>query len=94
MKFRPFQLHDYAPAAMADGLVLAHDTGLGKSLAAVTWPLLKCGFEVEAGVVKVKAPVLLIAPGDLNDQLRAECKKFYHITPTSIDDQDGLSCAR
>ena len=90
MKFKPFQIHDYAAAAMADGLVLAHDTGLGKSLGAATWPLLKCGFEVVAGVIRVKAPVLVIAPGDLHDQLRGEFKKFYGIVPTSIDDQQAL----
>ncbi len=89
-KFKEFQLHDFSAAAMAQGLVLAHDTGLGKSLAAVTWPLLKCGFDKVGGEIKVRGPVLLIAPGDLHDQLRAEFKKFYGIVPTSINDQAGL----
>ncbi|HEV7927252.1 MAG TPA: SNF2-related protein [Verrucomicrobiae bacterium] len=94
MKFKMFQLHDYAAAAMADGLVLAHDTGLGKSLAAVTWPLLKCGFSVslaQSSRIQVKGSVLIVAPGDLHDQLRVEFKKFYGIVPVSIDDQQGLS---
>jgi len=90
MKFKLFQIHDYAAAAMADGLVLAHDTGLGKSLGAATWPLLKCGFEVVDSAIRVKAPVLVVAPGDLHDQLRGEFKKFYSIVPTSIDDQQSL----
>jgi hypothetical protein len=90
MKFKPFQIHDYAAAAMADGLVLAHDTGLGKSLAAVTWPLLKCGFNHDTAGIHVKAPVLLIAPGDLHDQLRGEFQKFFGIKPASIDDQESL----
>ncbi len=90
MKFKPFQIHDYAAAAMVDGLIGAHDTGLGKSLKAVTWPLLKCGFNVVNGAIRVKAPVLIVAPGDLHDQLRQEFKKFYNIVPTSIDDQEGL----
>jgi hypothetical protein len=93
MRFKSFQLHDYAAAAMADGLVLAHDTGLGKSLAAVIWPLLKCGFESVPNpnrTIQVKGSVLLVAPGDLHDQLRAEFKKFYGIVPTSIDTQEGF----
>jgi len=91
MKFKPFQIQDYAAAAMPPGLVLAHDTGLGKSLGAVTLPLLWCGFDVDSvGAIRVKAPVLIIAPGDLHDQLRAEFKKFYGIVPTSIDDQKSL----
>lgn len=98
MKFKPFQVEDYAAAAMSDGLVLAHDTGLGKSLAAVTWPLLKLGFEVgdtaaakSQGMIRVKGSVLIVAPGDLHDQLKAEFKKFFGIVPTSIQDQAGLS---
>ena len=99
MKFKPFQIQDYAAAAMADGLVLAHDTGLGKSLAAAVWPLLKLGFEVNSESftiqnskfnIRVKGSVLLVAPGDLHSQLCAEFKKFFGIVPTSIDDQARL----
>jgi hypothetical protein len=91
MKFKPFQIHDYAAAAMVDGLVLAHDTGLGKSLAALTWPLLKCGFKrSESGAIEVQDAVLVVAPGDLHDQLRNEAKKFYNIKLTTIPDQAAL----
>jgi hypothetical protein len=90
MKFKPFQLHDYAAAAMVDGLVLAHDTGLGKSLAALTWPLLKCGFDKVNNQIHVKAPILIVAPGDLHDQLRQEARKFYRIELTPIEDQAAL----
>jgi hypothetical protein len=31
--FKRFQREDYARAALHDGLILAHDTGLGKSVA-------------------------------------------------------------
>ncbi len=92
MKFKPFQIHDYAAAAMADGLVLAHDTGLGKSLAAITWPLLKCGFDVMPDDPHIKGSVLIVAPGDLHDQLRREFRKFYPgINPVSIEDQADLN---
>ena len=44
-KFKQFQVEDYVRAAMHDGVILAHDTGGGKSLARVTWPALKVGFQ-------------------------------------------------
>jgi hypothetical protein len=94
LKFRHFQLIDYAAAAMTDGEVLAHDTGLGKSLAAATLPLLWLGFDgaKTAGgpSIQIKGSVLVVAPGDLHDQLRKEFKKFYNIDPVAIDDQAAL----
>ena len=65
-------------------------TGLGKSLAAGTLPLLWLGFKFEAKLIEVGGSVLIAAPGDLHDQLRGEFKKFHGIVPKPIDDQAAL----
>jgi hypothetical protein len=46
-KFKPFQIQDYARMALHNGAICAHDKGLGKTLAAYTWCLLKTGFAGE-----------------------------------------------
>lgn len=89
LEFIPFQSDDYAAMAMTNGAILAHDTGLGKSLAAYTIPLIWLDFE-RAWPVKVKGAVLIVAPGDLHPQLCAEWKKFYGIEATIIEDQAHL----
>jgi hypothetical protein len=83
MKLKLFQKQDLARAALHDGLILSWDTGLGKTWAMFLWPLLKCGFVtvVDAAlgrVLKLKAPVLIVAPGDLHQQITDEAWKLSH----------------
>ena len=46
MKFLPFQKADLARSALHDGHIKSWDTGGGKTVAAFTYPLLKCGYTV------------------------------------------------
>jgi hypothetical protein len=62
--FKKFQREDYARAALHDGVILAHDTGVGKGLAAFVWTALKCGFDPAASDLQPAAPVLIVAPGE------------------------------
>jgi hypothetical protein len=59
--FKPFQLEDLARSLMRDGSILSWEQGLGKSLAAFAWPL-----------VKGARRTLLVAPTSLHKQLQAE----------------------
>ena len=56
-RFKKFQREDYARAALHDGLILAHDTGLGKPIPGLTWPLLKVGFDKAKGCIPFKPGV-------------------------------------
>jgi len=87
MKNKLFQKQDMARAALHDGLILSWDTGLGKSIAAYEWPLLKVGFEKVGAHVKPKKPVLLIAPGDLHQQLMEEGLSKFKVKTVPIPDQ-------
>ena len=54
--FKQFQLDDYARASLHDGIILGHDTGLGKTIAMFIWPLLKVGcsaFDVQRSMFDV-----------------------------------------
>jgi hypothetical protein len=83
--FRKFQFEDYARAAMQDGIILGHDTGLGKTLALLVWALLKCGYLAEAGdggsqrSLRPAKPVLLVVPGDGHDQTEQEAWDKFRI---------------
>ncbi len=91
-KFKGFQLNDYARASLTDGLVLAHDTGLGKSIATITWPLLKLGVDWEASRAKrglyPKGRVLVVAPEGLHLQMETEWREKFGIKVTKLDSQD------
>ena len=112
MPLKPFQIQDYARAALHDGLILAHDTGLGKGIAALVWPLLKVGWTAarldpdpdsaseaespskarsEGGSVRPRltprGSILIVAPGGLHEQIRAEAKRVLGLTLTSLDSQ-------
>ena len=82
-RFKQFQLDDYARAALHDGVILGHDTGLGKTIAMFIWPLLKTGFRHgalgagETARLTPNAPVLLVVPGDGHDQTDDEFNKHF-----------------
>jgi hypothetical protein len=68
MPLKPFQTSDIARAAMHDGVILAWEPGMGKSLAAVAWPL-----------VKKARRTLIVAPGSLHHQLTVSASKFFRV---------------
>lgn len=91
--FKQFQLEDYARAALHDGLIFAHDTGLGKTLALYIWPALKTGFQTtfapgEERGLRPLAPILLVVPGDLHQRTIEEGRKMFKATVTIIDSQE------
>jgi SNF2 family DNA or RNA helicase/predicted RNA methylase len=65
-KFKPFQIEDLATAGCVDGLIYSQQQGLGKSLAAFAYPMLK-------GAKRT----LIVAPGGLHDQFRETAARFY-----------------
>jgi SNF2-related domain/Helicase conserved C-terminal domain len=92
--FKKFQLEDYARLCLHDGGVLGHDTGGGKGLALFVLAALKCGFERslrtatgEPTGLKPLKPVLIVAPGDLHDQIIAEGRLHFKATVTRLDSQ-------
>lgn len=90
MKLRQFQKQDYARLALTPGGILAHDTGLGKTWAAYTWPLLKVGFTPLPGPtykMRPSAPVLIVAPGDLHQQFIEEAAQHFKAEVVRIPDQ-------
>jgi hypothetical protein len=77
-EFKQFQLDDYARAALHDGVILGHDTGLGKTIAMFIWPLLKCGYVLADGhLLRPAKPVLLVVPGDGHDQTEEEYVRHF-----------------
>src|SRR4051812_15745870 len=91
MKLKLFQHQDLARAALHDGLILSWDTGLGKTWAMFLWSLLKVGHVTvtDAGAlyIKPKAPVLIIGPGDLHQQIADEAAKHFKIKVALLPDQ-------
>lgn len=90
--FRKFQVEDLARAAIHAGLILAFSPGLGKTLSAIVFAVLKCGVnwaesKATRGLVPLK-PVLIVAPENLHGQMLTEWKKRFGITGTVIDSQD------
>lgn len=68
--FKNFQRSDLARASLVDGLILAYQPGMGKTLMGIAWALLKVGFHTEArGKLLPSKPVLIIAPGGLRLQM-------------------------
>ena len=91
-RFKEFQYEDFGRASLSDGLILALSTGLGKSLAAITWSTLKVGWdETESYKRKELVPkgkVLIIALGHLHGQLRDEWKRRFGINAIDLMTQD------
>jgi hypothetical protein len=100
MKLKRFQKQDLARAALKDGLILGWDTGLGKTWAMFLWPLLKVGFDLipdsRAGKrLRPKAPILIIAPGDLHQQIGEEAMNHFKVPVHPLDSQEtfqALTC--
>lgn len=65
---KPFQIEDLARAALCDGAVIAWEPGMGKTLAAVAWPL-----------VKKARRILLVAPGSLHHQMALSAARFFQV---------------
>lgn len=89
--FKPFQNKDLARAALVDGLILAWQPGLGKSLGALAWALLKCG---RPQSLLPAEPVLVIAPEDLHGQWRAELRERFGGTFAALDSIETFRRAR
>ena len=86
-RFKQFQVDDYARAALHDGIILGHDTGLGKTLAMFVWPLLKCGVLADCHQLKPAKPVLLVVPGDGHDQTDDESLRHFKTKSVRLDSQ-------
>jgi hypothetical protein len=97
-RFKKNQREDYARAAMHDGCILGHDTGCGKGLALFVWPALKVGFErslrtatgtdSEPIGLRPLAAVLLVAPGDLHNQVIMEGRDKFRAKVMVLDSQE------
>ena len=86
-RIKRFQKEDLARAALHDGLILAWDTGLGKTWAMFLWPLLKCGYDRFGGMNPLK-PVLLVIPEQLHSQVIEEAWKQFGIKIHRLDSQE------
>ena len=63
---KKFQIEDLARAALLDGCILAWEQGLGKSLAAIAYP-----------IARKAQRTLIVAPGSLHQQLQISAAKFF-----------------
>jgi hypothetical protein len=92
MNFKQFQMGDLARAALHDGLILGLDCGLGKTICAYVWPILKVGAIRKDGKplrpMCPAEPVLMVAAGDLHAQIIDEGLKHFGTFPTVIDSQE------
>jgi len=91
-RFKKLQIEDLARGALHDGFILAWGTGIGKSIAAIIYSLLKVGVNWERsrhthGLVP-NHPVLLVAPENLHGQLITEWKRRFGLKVTLLDSQD------
>jgi len=78
-KFKKFQREDICRGACVDGLIFGHVQGLGKSLAAFAFPMLKDAKRT-----------IIVAPGGLIKQLRETAAKFYGIPLPVLRNIDDL----
>jgi SNF2 family DNA or RNA helicase len=69
LKLKPFQVKDLAAASLKEGVILAWEQGLGKTIAALLWPQLRRAHRA-----------LIIAPASLHDQLVLEAAKHCGIS--------------
>jgi SNF2 family DNA or RNA helicase len=73
-RFKQFQLEDLARAALVDRVILSWEPGMGKTLAAIAW-----------AIIKGARRVLLVVPGQLHRNFRNEAREKFgrHITSLS-----------
>ena len=76
LKLKPFQREDLARAAMHDGVIISWEPGLGKTFAALAWPL-----------IKQAKRCLLVVPGGLHRQFHETAIKSFKISLTTIRTQ-------
>jgi hypothetical protein len=93
MKLKLFQKQDLARAALHDGLILSWDTGLGKTWAMFLWPMLKAGCTKTNSELRPAKPVLIVAPGDLHQQIADEAWTHFRIHPVPLDSQEAFMLA-
>ncbi len=79
LQWKSFQTEDLARAAMHDSAILSWEQGLGKSLAAIAWPL-----------IKGARRILIVAPGGLHEQLRSTSIAFFGQWLTTIETQSDF----
>ena len=79
MPLKPFQIEDLARAALQDGAIIAWEPGMGKSLAAIAWPL-----------VKKARRTLVVAPGSLHYQMMASAAKFFKISLRQVKNKEDF----
>ena len=104
-KFKTLQRQDLARGALHDGLIPALDTGLGKSIYGFAWALLKTGWSVtprtgpsltrhlqpeKRTCIRPNAPVLLVVPGDLHQQITLEGWEKFRVDTRVLDSQDAF----
>lgn len=75
--FRPYQREDLARSALMPGVVFSWEQGLGKTLAAFAWPMLKGARNV-----------LIVAPGGLHAQIIREGREKFGVTVRRLPDID------
>jgi SNF2 family DNA or RNA helicase len=68
IQLKPFQTEDLANAALRDGVILAWEQGLGKTIAAILWPQLRKATRT-----------LIVAPASLHQQLQQSVAKHFGI---------------
>jgi hypothetical protein len=105
--WKPFQLDDLSRMAIPDGVVYGGDCGVGKTPMAIAWALLKVGLHSQSstsassapscsnpGPLTPAAPVLIVAPGGLHDQMLADYQSLFGAAApivTRIHNQDEFS---
>ncbi len=95
--FKKFQKEDLARMALHTGGVLGWDTGLGKTIAMYIWPLLMVGLQRLLPAIRhplstgqrlnPAAAVLMVAPGDLHNQIATEGRELFKSSPTPLNSQ-------
>lgn len=79
MPLKPFQIEDLARAGLQDGAIIAWEPGMGKSLAAIAWPL-----------VKKARRTLVVAPGSLHYQMMVSASRFFKISLRQIKNKEDF----